>query len=197
VNPQTQVVFYIKNTGVISSSFPQGEDNELLKILNPGSKWIASQVDGGVVVYKGSYYYVRNMPLPSYDGTVKLGALVLFPIYVHFQFALFALLTAYLLYRMWLPSIHRFRRNPRMLHLVELLVLGSITICIFFVGSAFYGRIFIETQDVAVPELGIYNSTMQLFPDSGVFDHKLGAAYPRLGLHRRRGCQFGLGHNHV
>jgi hypothetical protein len=170
LNPQTQVVFYAKDIGILSSSFTDNDSKTLGKVLNPGSRWIASGLDSGVLEYKGSYYYVRNLKLPSYEGSSHLGALVLLPLYIDVQFAIFFILTLIAVLWVWHPVLRRLKHTGREFRTVEVLVAGSVTLFTILMAAVFYGRLYFQVKDVAVPELSIYNSTMRFSPESGVFD---------------------------
>lgn len=168
LDPWDNLVFYSKEDGVIGTTFENPSTKALLSTyFSTGSDWIQKTESDREVVVEGRSYFVKNLALPGLDGSAG-GMLVLYPVYFSQEAILLGLIAAFLF--SFIVFYFHTREASRQRRAVEAIILGVFFIVVFVAayGSAKFG-LFEHAITVEKTPYRIYNSTLSLAPDSGIF----------------------------
>ncbi len=168
-----EVVFYNRNGGVYGSSFSDGEVRKRINsYFNSGSEWIRNGSSGKTISFKdGTFYLVENIIFPGLEESPG-GALLFIPRYDISSIA--NVVTAFvtlLVFVFFALSLHlRARRNGEERGWRYYTLLFSVSIPVL--ALAFFA---LHLQSIGYSRLEripytLYNSTMRLQPESGVYD---------------------------
>ncbi len=165
----TDLIFYAKAAGVVGTTFEDPKTKALIDTyFNTGSDWIENAQTDQAVTIEGKSYFLKNIPLPGIDGSAG-GVLVLYRNSNTRIGLIFSAIIA-LLFLLIVLSFHTLR-VPRQGRRYEYLLLGIFSAVIFSV-AFLEAELVLGRQQIIIqpPPYPIYNSTLSLVPDSGIFD---------------------------
>lgn len=167
-----QVIFYSNNGGSIGASYTYTSTEDQLKYFFGDGKSLPHDEALRLVESQGKYFFIKNINLPSLNGSSIGGMVLVFPIPFYLSTAVTALvfgaiafITLFILCLVFKP------RDLRRYRIFFLYVGLAVTLCIFvfsFITDRSY-VIKIATH-LKKPTL-IYNSVLRLEPESGIWDH--------------------------
>jgi len=168
----TNLIFYSRTDGVVGTTFDDPGTKALLAAyFSTGSDWVARGQSDQNVVIEGRSYFVENVALPGCEGSAG-GVLVLYPdhhILAAMAFAFFATLVFFLI--IFYFHTRWSGKKRRTVEYCVLLVLSFVIFATTFAESAFI--LYRQSIVVEKPPYLIYNSTLSLDPDYGIFDRSV------------------------
>ncbi len=166
-----QVVFYTKGYGIYGSSFDDETSRIIRSHFNVDSDWIQRERTGDVVkIGTDTYYRVHTIVFPGLEGDRLTGAIVFVPYYGYaFSIRLFVVILTLgvfsgIVYRAYRSTKKEYRNRY---YIWSLITLAAVLIVIIYSvnGASFVRYIALKK----VPYI-LYNSTLRLQPEAGVFD---------------------------
>lgn len=168
----TNVAFYTKNHGIISSSFSDPKDIALLqRYFNTGTMWIENGKSDAIFNLNNNYYYLKNIQLPS-TNQEEVGALLFIPIFVTGRM-IFVIILLFVGATITLVRIRTYikmgeKTKAFVLFFISIIILiSSILLCIHSYLTLSKNSVSLYSPD---GNNAIYNSTLRFSPDSGVFN---------------------------
>lgn len=167
-----QVSFYTKDLGLYGTSIRTEEERSVLNsYFNIDSDWIKRGKTGDIVQFdSGVYYHVENIVFPGLELNNSTGVLVFVPYYgysvvVRTFIVIFALLTFIILAYHAHRATTKEQRN-RYYYWTTASMFVLLIIIIYIINHAIFVR-YVSLK--RIPYI-LYNSTLRLQPDSGIFD---------------------------
>ncbi len=167
-----EVVFYTKQAGVYGTSFTSADDKKIIRpYFNSGSEWIQNSVSGKTVSFEdGRLYLVENIVFPGLENTYPGGALLFIPrVDLSNVMNGVTTLSIFIIFGIIALRYHyRTRGEERGWRYYVLFIIASIPIVtLSLVTFGIHKTGFTPLE--RIPYL-LYNSTIHLQPEAGVFD---------------------------
>lgn len=173
LNSSINLIYYSKDHGVVGTTFEASSTKTLLsQYFNIGSDWIQKRLSNREVILEGRSYFLINVELPGLKGSPG-GVLVLYPLNYPVAAGLRALILALsFLLIVFYFHIYRARKKCYFADQATLAVLFMIVLLFCFFNAIF--GLYLDAFVVKSPPFTIYNATLSLQPDSGIFDRSFG-----------------------
>jgi len=167
----TQVLFYRKDLGIYGDSFSDQNTRKLISsYFNSSSDWVHETATGQTLSFDGSgYYLVENVVFPGLQGSPG-GALLLIPraeistaaneIAAVLALAIFIALSLFY-------HVRTRKEEKTWRYSVQLILWSSVVFLAVFFVLFLQNSGFVKLERIPYQ---LYNSTMRLEPDAGVYD---------------------------
>jgi hypothetical protein len=166
----SEVLFYTREYGIYGSSISDSSLHKIvLSYFNTDSGWIRSARSGTMIRFdRDNYYQVRNVVFDGLEGNSPGGALVLVPYYGYSTVAraVFALIAGVIFALIVWKKRPSVRDRNRYYH-GAIAVFGFLLSVVILTLSR---SAFIPYSQLREIPYVLYNSTMRLLPEAGVFD---------------------------
>jgi hypothetical protein len=164
-----QVLFYTKEYGVYGNSFTAPDDRKLISTyITPHSDWIQKGKTDSLVKLNGVTYMIHNQVFPGLEESPG-GALIFVPRYDMSVLVLLGVGFVTLLCFVYVALHMRRHKNSRyaLRYIVLVCVSASSMLLLVQAGLLYFQK---NNFDLTRNYVTLYNSTMRIQPDSGVYD---------------------------
>lgn len=169
-----EIVFYSKNEGLIGSSFNSTSSKRLLNVyVNHGSSFVQQGTSGEIIHIENKDYIIYNKTFFNSDSDLG-GVLLLIPLpyTLHFRATMVGIILTFifLIIFLFIKPLYSFENLTKKKRLVVFFFV--LISAVVFVLSTYitYETAKTKITDISKSKFNIYNSTLKIKPDSGVYN---------------------------